>query len=162
MTKTGPDLNGYSRWVRRVLKEFKDERNWGITRVAQEGGVSRNLLTNWRDANWTQGKPTRDSVERFCDNLNLKKEEPFGHLRLALEPARGGPKNQGLVEAPPEPDLDRFIRRIEIRLSQKPPAEERRDLELKLVRARRARDAKRLADELIAEIETDLDLTMDE
>lgn len=156
MIKTGPNLDAFSRWARRVLKEFKDERRWGIGKVAQEGGISRNLLTNWRDANWSQGKPTRASVEKFCDNLDLKKEEPFGHLRFALEPREEVKRDQDLTEAPPEPDVDQMIRRIEIRLGQKPPAAERRDLELRLVRARRARDAQRLADELAAELHEEM------
>jgi len=142
MIKTGPDLNGYSRWVRRVLKKFKDERGWGITKVAQEGGISRALLTNWRDANWSQGKPTRDSVERFCDNLRLKKDEPFGHLRLALDAPRTTQKNTDLEDPQPEDaGLDHRIRLLELRLSQNPRAEERRELEIALVAARRMRDS---------------------
>jgi hypothetical protein len=142
MIRTGPDLDAYSRWVRRVLKKFKDERGWGITRVSQEGGVSRALVTNWRDANWSQGKPTRDSVERFCDNLRLKKDEPFGYLRFALDPARSATKNEVLDEPHPEDaGLDHRIRLLELRLSQKPPAEERRELEIALVAAKRMRDS---------------------
>lgn len=141
MIKTGPDLDAYSRWVRRVLRKLKDEHGWGITRVAQEGGVSRGMLTNWRDANWTQGKPTRVSVEKFCDNLNLKKDEPFGHLRFALDPARNA-KESNLIESEPEDaGLDHRIRLIELRLSQNPPAEERRELEIALVAAKRIRDS---------------------
>lgn len=140
--KTGPDLDAYARWVRRVLKVMKDERGWGIVRVASEGGVSRAMLTNWRDANWTQGKPTRASVEKFCDNLKLKKDEPFGLLRLALDPERGAAKGDDLLEAEPEDaGLDHRIKLLELRLSQNPPAPERRELEIALVAAKRLRDS---------------------
>ena len=144
------------------MKTLKDEKRWGIVKVADEAKTPRSLVTRWRDGDWGQGRPTRETVERFCDNLGLKKEEPFGYMGWTIEPreAAAEARKGGVLEEKPEPDLDLMIRRIEIRLGQKPPAEERRDLELKLVRARRARDAKRLADELIAELEAEPDLTI--
>jgi hypothetical protein len=157
MVRTGPDLAGFSRWVRRVLGAMKSENDWGITKVALEAEVARSTITLWRDADWSKGIPTRAAVEKFCENLKLKKDEPFAYMRWTLEPRDEVKRDEQLTEPPPEPDLDRLIRRIEIRLDQKPPVEERRELELKLVRARRARDAQRLADELIDEIRPDLD-----
>lgn len=140
-----------------MLQQLKAEKRWGITRVAEESGVSRSTITLWRDGDWSKGVPTRPVVERFCDNLKLRKDEPFARMRWELD-ARGRPaRSEEIFKPAPEPDLDAIIRRIELRLNQKPPVEERRDLERQLVRTRRARDAKRLADELIAELETGLD-----
>lgn len=154
MVRTGPDLNGFSRWVQRALKTLKAEKRWGITKIADEAKVARSTITLWRDGDWSKGAPTRAAVEKFCDNLKLKKDEPFAYMRWELEPRERPRRDEEIFEPAPEPDLDGLIRRIQIRLSQKPPAEERRELELKLVRARRARDAKRLADELMAELES--------
>lgn len=156
MIRTGPDLPNFSRWVRRVLKTLKEEKGWGITRVAEEAKTPRSLVTRWRDADWSQGRPTRESVTRFCANLKLKKDEPFAHMRWTLEPREEVKRDQELTEPPPEPALDRMIRLIQVRLGQNPPTKERRELELRLVRARRARDAQRLADELMAEVEEEL------
>lgn len=151
MIRTGPNLGAFSDWVKRVLQSMKDENGWGITRVAQQAGVSRALVTNWRDGNWSQGKPTRDSVERFCDNLKLSKEEPFGYLGFSLS-TRESAQTANAREVPPESDLDRQIRLIKVRLDQDPPVEERRRLERLLVRAKRQREEQRLMDEEIAEL----------
>lgn len=151
MIRTGPNLGSFSDWVKRVLRSMKEENGWGITRVAKEAGVSRALLTNWRDGKWSQGKPTRESVERFCDNLRLSKEEPFGYLGFSLSP-REAAQTAKARDVPPETDLDRRIRIIQARLDQDPPTEERRRLERLLVRAKRQREEQRLMDEEIAEI----------
>lgn len=152
MVRTGPDLAGFSRWVQRALKTLKAEKRWGITRVADEADVARSTITLWRDGDWSKGAPTRQAVEKFCDNLKLKKEEPFAYMRWELEPRERPRRDEEMFEPAPEHDLDVLVRRIQIRLSQDPPVEERQELELKLVRARRARDAQRLADELRAEV----------
>ncbi|MDR7336770.1 MULTISPECIES: hypothetical protein [Glycomyces] len=140
-----------------MLKQLKAEKGWGIVRVADEAEVSRSTLTLWRDGDWTKGVPTRPVVERFCNNLKLKKDEPYAYLRWELDSRERPGRGEEIFEPAPERDLDGLVRRIELRLGQSPPATERRDLERQLVRARRARDAKRLADELIAELEADLD-----
>lgn len=139
-------------WISERLKEFKAQ---GMTRqeVADAGGVSRNQTYEW-EGRGKKGfsKPKAETLKAFCDGLQLDWHVPFrilGWTTPAAQPA-------------PEPDLDLIIRRIETRLGQSPPAKERRELELRLVRTRRARDAKRLADELIADLETGLDRMMDE
>lgn len=156
MVRTGPDLAGFSRWIQRVLATLKAERGWGITKVAESSDIARSTITLWRDGDWSKGSPTRAAVEKFCDNLNLKKDEPFAYMRWELEPRERPRRDEQMFEPAPERDLDGLIRRIQIRLDQKPPTSERQELELQLVRARRARDAKRLADELMAELD-DLD-----
>lgn len=132
MFQTGPNLAGFSGWIKRVLATMKAENDWGITRVAKEGAVSRALLTNWRDGNWSQGKPTRETVERFCDNLKLSKEEPFGYLGYSLSPRESAQAASARVIAPETREQLR-IRRIQRRLAQKPPDAERRELEIVLV-----------------------------
>jgi hypothetical protein len=155
MVRTGPDLAGFSRWVQRALKTLKVEKRWGITKIADEAKVARSTITLWRDGDWSKGAPTRQAVEKFCDNLKLKKEEPFAYMRWELEPRERPRRDEEMFEPAPEHDLDRLVRRIQLRLDQNPPASERQELELNLVRARRARDAQRLADELKAELDLD-------
>ena len=152
MIRTGPDLAGFSRWVRRVLKDMKTERGWGITRVAQEAKTPRSLVSRWRDADWTQGRPTRETVERFCENLGVSKDEPFARMRWALEPRDDSRCGDRPVEPPPESGPDRQIRLIKTRLGQNPPSGERRRLERLLLRANRYREDLRLMDEELREI----------
>lgn len=95
--------------------------------------------------------PKPATLDDFCSSLNLDPTVPYRILGW------GRPSSPRPAPTPPsQPDLDLIIRRIELRLQQDPPDKERRELELRLVRARRARDAKRLADELEAEIREEL------
>lgn len=154
MVRTGPDLAGFSKWVRRVLHTMKSEKKWGITKVADEAKVARSTITLWRDADWSKGIPTRPAVEKFCKNLDLKKEEPFAYMGWVLESREvaAEAKREALFEERTEPDLDRQIRLIKVRLDQNPPTEERRRLERLYVRAKRQREELRLMDEEIAEL----------
>lgn len=137
-----------------MLRELKAEKDWGITKVADESKVARSTITLWRDADWSKGIPSRPVVEKFCDNLKLKKAEPFACMGWLLEPREVAveAKDKALFEVPPESDADRQIRLIRVRLDQKPAADERRRLERLLVRALRTRDEQRLMDEELAEL----------
>jgi hypothetical protein len=142
----------------------KHGRRWTNTSIAKAGGLSRNQLYAWMGQGPQRLKqlPDRDRVLAFYRGVGKPWRQLFQEVGWEAPP--GARVLEFPTEAPekPQPDLDLRIRRIEIRLSQEPPAEERRDLELRLVRTRRARDAQRLANELIAELETELDRTMDE
>lgn len=140
MIRTGPNLAGFRRWVQRVLAAMKEERGWGITQVASESGVPRSALTRWRDGDWSRGAPKRETVGRFCDNLNLKKEEPFSYFGWALD-SRELTADEKSQEVTEDSELVRRVRLIEMALEQPGIApERRRELELMLVGARRLLD----------------------
>lgn len=140
MIRTGPDLAGFQRWVKRVLAAMKKERNWGITRVAEESDVPRSALTRWRDGDWSRGAPQRATVDRFCTNLKLKKEEPFSYFGWALD-SREMTAEEQAQDVTEDSELVRRVRLIEMALEQPGIApERRRELELMLVGARRLLD----------------------
>jgi len=126
-------------------------------------GIGSDRVSRWRSG---YQQPTIDSLRDVANALAPRTGDDPAHLQWELEIAAG--RRSRVEQREPSsasragPDLDLIIRRIKLRLDQKPPTPERQELELKLVRARRARDAKRLADELIAEIETELDRTTGE
>lgn len=152
MVRTGEDLAAFSRWVQRVLETLKQRKGWGIVKVSQEADVPRSTITRWRDGQWELGIPTRAVVERFCENLKLKKTDPFAYMGWILDEESEVDDSGELFEIPPETALDRQIRLINARLGQKPPTEERRRLERLLVRAKRQREEQREMDEEIAEL----------
>lgn len=137
-------------WISRLILDRKAQ---GITRqqLADKGKISRNQLYEW-EGRGQKGfsRPKADTLRAFCDGIGEDWHVPFRILGWIGTGA-------SVAEPRPEQDLDLIIRRLEIRLSQKPPTPERRELELSLVRARRARDAQRLADELRAELDAGLE-----
>jgi hypothetical protein len=141
----------FMEWAVAAFKDLK-QRRVTRTEAAGNGRISRNQTYQW-EGRGSKGysRPMAENLKRFCIANGLDWRIPF---RIFGWDASGRPVEDP-VEMPPAVDLDRRIRLIEVRLSQDPPAEERQELDLKLVRARRARDAQRLADELRAEIEFD-------
>lgn len=75
-----PDLDQFSRWTRRMLADLRAERGMGITHVATAASMARSMLTRWRDGDWSKGRPTRETVARLCDRLQLDPTEPFALL----------------------------------------------------------------------------------
>lgn len=121
-------------------------------------GVSATQQGRWRSGTH---QPTTDSLRMIANGLGPRAGRDSARVLVDLE-VRAGRRSEeearvsrARPRAAREPDLDKTISLLELRLDQDPPDEERRELELKLVRARRARDAQRLADELRAEIESD-------
>lgn len=151
---TGDDIGRrdelFMEWAVATFKDLKLRR---VTRTeaAETGGISRNQTYQW-EGRGSKGysRPMAENLKRFCIANKLDWRIPF---RIFGWDASGRPVEEP-VRMPPEPDVDRRIHLIEVRLSQDPPTEERHRLELLLVRARRARDAQRLADELRAELES--------
>lgn len=137
-----------------ISQQFVDLKARGVTRTeaAAKGQVSRNQTYEW-EGRGQKGfsRPKPETIKTFCMKNGLDWRIAF----RILDYDTSGRSHEELAP-PPEPDLDRMIRLIEVRLGQDPPIKERRDLELKLVRARRARDAQRLADELMAEVDDEL------
>jgi hypothetical protein len=118
--------------------------------------VSPTQVGRWRSGTH---QPTTDSLRMVAYALAPRAGLDPAKTLATLE-IKAGRRSEAEARAsapaqPREVDVDLIISRIEIRLDQNPPAEERRDLERRLVRARRARDAQRVADELMAEIHDD-------
>lgn len=138
-------------WLTDVAKEKKRLYGWTTDDTIDRSSIDRATWYRWKKISKPGNMPRPQKLDEFCESLGLVPEIPYSILGW------GRPsQNVKLPEPPAEPDLDRMIRLIETRLKQDPPTKERRELELKLVRARRARDAQRLADELKADLDKDL------
>ena len=150
----------FATWLMDVAREKLRLYGWSTDETIERSSIERATWYRWKKISKPGNMPRPQKLDEFCESLGLDPAIPYGILGW------GQPAKRLEAPAPPpvqaQPDLDRMIARIEIRLGQKPPTPERRELELKLVRARRARDAKRLADELIAEIEDEPDWAMEE
>lgn len=99
VSRTIRDVDQFQRWVQRVLDHLEKDRGWGITRAAKEAGTPRSAVSRWRDGDWSQGKPTKASVLRFCENLGIPVDEPFAMFGW-------DPSGPGRVEPVPLPTVD--------------------------------------------------------
>lgn len=142
----------FARWLSWVAGEKKRLYGWKTDQTIERSSIDRATWYRWKKISKPGNMPRPAKLDEFCESLGLDPQSPYQILGWG----KPSPKPADLPE--PEPDIDLIIRRIETRLAQSPPAAERRELQLKLVRARRARDAQRLADELMAEIDLDDDL----
>jgi len=120
----------FRRWIAQVFVDLKAKK---ITReeAASCGGISRNQTYQW-EGRGKKGysRPTADKLKAFCIGNGLDWHVPF--RIFGWNTSAAGQQEQG---------LDAKIRRLEVRLSQSPPADERRELEIALVAARRMRDS---------------------
>jgi hypothetical protein len=140
-----------ARWLSWVAAEKKRLYGWTTDETIDRSSIDRATWYRWKKIAKPGNMPRPAKLDEFCSSLGLDPETPYQILGWG----RPSAKPIALPAPEPEVDLDLYIRRIQIRLDQDPPAAERRELELKIVRARRARDAQRLADELKAEIDFD-------
>lgn len=135
-------------WISQQLAILKSR---GVTRTeaASKGAVSRNQTYEW-EGRGKKGfsRPKPETIKVFCTANGLDWRAAF----RILDYDTSGRSHEELAPTP-EQDLDRTIHLIEVRLGQNPPTEERRELDRKLVTARRARNLRAMADELVAEIE---------
>lgn len=136
-------------WLSWVAAEKKRLYGWTTDETIDRSSIDRATWYRWKKIAKPGNMPRPAKLDEFCSSLGLDPETPYQILGWGRPSAKPIP----LPEPEPEVDLDLYIRRIQIRLDQEPPASERRELERNLVRARRARDAQRLADELKAEID---------
>lgn len=141
----------FARWLDWVASEKKRDEGWSTEETIGHSSIDRSTWYRWKKISRPGWMPKPATLDEFCSSLNLDPTVPYRILGW------GRPSSPRPAPTPPsQPDLDLIIRRIELRLKQDPPTKERRALELRLVRARRARDAKKLADELEAEIREEL------
>ncbi len=132
-TGDAPDLKGFSKWVRRVLAHLKETRSWGVARVAKEAGVARSGLSRWRDDDWSDGIPQRKTVAKFCDNLKLSRDEPFGYF--GWDPAGPGlPTKPDALPRPPLGEIYQTLLEMRYETPDLTPDEEA-DLDAQIARA---------------------------
>lgn len=141
-------------WLTGVAREKKRLYGWTTDDTIDQSPIDRATWYRWKKISKPGNMPRPQKLDEFCERLGLDPTIPYGILGWG-QPSKRFESSGPPAEPPPEPALDRMIRLIETRLKQSPPAPERRELELRLVRARRARDVQRLADELMAEIDRD-------
>jgi transcriptional regulator with XRE-family HTH domain len=110
----GPDVpppldvrrKAFAAFVRRALRNAKEDRGWGISRVAEEAGIGGATIYRWRDGDWNKA-PSPDAVVAFCDALDIDPKHAFA----ILWPGKGDDA------PPPEPaPLDRDIELLARRL----------------------------------------------
>jgi hypothetical protein len=140
--------------------------------LSKQGTPNTVVFEEWtgidpaRVSRWRKGlnQPTTDSLRQVAEGLADRIGMDPTRLLITLE-VKAGRRSEAEANVSgvsdvamplPEPDIELIIERIEKRLSQDPPAAERRKLERRLVQARRVRDAKRLADELMEEFNQEL------
>jgi len=135
-------------WITEAIQHLKDT---GVSRTAAagKGKVSRNATYEW-EGRGKKGfsRPKPETIKTFCAANGLDWKIPFRIYGWDTS----GKSFEELHRLPPEQSLDLKIRRLEVRLQQKPPPEERRKLEVALVRARQMRDlGASVADEVMKE-----------
>lgn len=109
-------------WIGQQFRDLK-ERGVSRTKAAETGQVSRNQTYEW-EGRGQKGfsKPRPETIKTFCIKNGLDWRIPY---RIYGWDTAG----RSHADIPEESDLVRRVRLIDIRLSQNPPAEERRRLE---------------------------------
>jgi hypothetical protein len=126
-----------ARWLSWVAAEKKRLYGWTTAETIEHSSIDRSTWYRWKRISNPGWMPKPATLDEFCASLGLDPEVPYQILGWG----RPSEKPVQLPESEPVPaeSLDRRIHLIEVRLSQDPPAEERRRLEVLLVRAKRAR-----------------------
>jgi len=88
----------FARFVRRAVDEAKDQRQWSVTRLAEETGVGRSTLFRWLAAEW-RDYPELEKVRAFCTALDIPVSAAFRALGLQQSPA-GAPMSGPATPAP--------------------------------------------------------------
>ena len=83
--QSGPDaLAKFSMWARRVVDHIRDDRGWSVREITRQAGVARSIIYRWIDGEITKA-PEQETIDRFCDNLGVPKDEPYALFGWAME-----------------------------------------------------------------------------
>jgi transcriptional regulator with XRE-family HTH domain len=69
----------FAAFVRRALRNAKDDRGWSIPKVAEVARIGNPTIYRWRDGEWAKA-PSPDAVVAFCDALDIDPKHAFAIL----------------------------------------------------------------------------------
>jgi transcriptional regulator with XRE-family HTH domain len=99
-------LAAFSAFVRRALDEARVSRGLSVEGVARLAGIGVNTVYLWRNGTFKQ-YPLGESVEAFCDALNIPTSAAFN----ILWPGKSG-KAASPEPIPPDPDFELLLRKL--------------------------------------------------
>lgn len=73
-------LAAYTAFVRRALDRARAQRNLSVEQIADLAGISPNTIYLWRSGTQWKTFPKGESVEAFCDALNIPPGVAFAIL----------------------------------------------------------------------------------